>query len=107
MAAKVCYLLTSPEKFQQMPGNGFSSTDSPGAIGKTVAAILRPNNDLSSELSQKETCNSASVDMLEMPRTIIESGTSGETATNIAMCCNPNNQDVGWSLWKTLFQQLK
>lgn len=41
MPQKVCYLLTSPEKFQQQRGNGCSNTDSPSHTGKKMSAILQ------------------------------------------------------------------
>lgn len=40
-----CYLLTSPEKFQQERGNGSSNTDSPTPTGKNVSAILKKKED--------------------------------------------------------------
>ena len=51
MSQKVCYLLTSPEKFQQQLGNGCCNTDSPSHTGKKMSAILRPPPASSSKLA--------------------------------------------------------
>ena len=42
---KLPYLETSPEKFQQMLGNGSCNTDSPTPTGNRIAAILLPKKD--------------------------------------------------------------
>ena len=61
MSQKVCYLLTSPEKFQQQHGNGCSNGASPSHTGKKVSAILLPTPASSSELetlpSREESSN--------------------------------------------------
>ena len=49
MSQKVCYLLTSPEKFQTTHGNGCCNGASESNTGKKVSAILLPNNGSSSE----------------------------------------------------------
>jgi len=48
MSQKLCFLVTSPEKFQQPPSSGFYSMGSPGAIGKTKLATLLQKKDSSS-----------------------------------------------------------
>lgn len=60
------FLLTSPEKFQQKPGNGSSNTDSPTPIGNHTSAILVPMVDWLSKLGicQTEQQDSQSVDSL-------------------------------------------
>ena len=106
MSPKVCYLLTSPGKFQQQHGNGSSNMESHGTIGKKIAAILRKNNDLSFELENttgKEPWPFPSDDMSEVDQkgTSLESGMCGETVTSTAKCCGNQTQlEVLWSWWK-------
>jgi len=49
MRTKQCYLVTSPEKFQQQLGSGSSNTASPTPTGSRLPAILQPKNASSSQ----------------------------------------------------------
>lgn len=85
MAQKVCSLLTSPEKSQQTPGSGCSSTDSDIPTGKTVAAILKKKEGLYSQLeilSHSALAASFENQKKEQIMQREESGMSGETATS-------------------------
>lgn len=81
---KLCYLTTSPEKFQLLLSNGSSNMDYPGPIGKTKLATLLQKKDSSSS-SEKVPFSPLDV-MWEPNREKMppESGTCGATATNIA-----------------------
>lgn len=81
MAQKTCFLVTSPETFQQQLSNGFSNMESPGPTGKKQLATLLQKND-SSSLSETTDPGFQLVDMLE-PSQDTKSGTSGATHTNI------------------------
>lgn len=69
---KVPFLLTSPEKSQQEPGNGSSNTDSPTPTGKTIAAILQPKKDSTSVSQTSVQFPFPKEDTLE-PRSLMES----------------------------------
>lgn len=82
-----CYLLTSPEKFQQQHGNGSSNTDSHTPTGKTVAAILRSLDASSSWWEIPKLLVSPWEDSLEnQPQTKNENGLSGETVPDMLNC---------------------
>ena len=77
-------LTTTPQKFQQERGAGSSNTDSPGAIGKNIAAILKPKADSSSRSVIPSTSQSAAIyhptkEQIMFPFPV--NGTSTETAT--------------------------
>ena len=108
--AQRAYLLTSPEKFQQLHGNGFCNMDlggntgnlSPGGQKKTAALFLPLENQQSSRW----------VDTLEDPRLLAKeresraSGSFMETLTKPHTFSALEREEV-LSLWKTLFPPTK
>lgn len=104
---KVCALLISPEKSQQLDGNGCSNTDSLTHTGKKLPAILKkPDQDLSSKLNTEAPWPFPSGGCLENQQNTSESGTCGETATNTVTSLGQDEvQQQFWS--KTLFPPTK
>ena len=101
MAQKVCYLLTSPEKFQQQLSNGCSSGDSHIPTGKKPLATLL----------QKIGSSSKSANPWPFPlgdpltrEPEEESGTAGETPTDTQKSAE---KGVPLSWWKIGFPVTK
>ena len=95
MSQKVCYLLTSPEKSQQKPGNGSYNTDSHTPTGKNIPAILKPSTDSYSRSVPRWPFPSE--DFWENQTDAPESGTSGGTATDTQKLSEKINDPI--ELW--------
>ena len=106
MSPKVCYLLTSPEKFQQLRGNGRCSKDSHTPTGKQVSAILRPKVDSFSESANLYNLALAGLLESRAERTMPNdgSGMSGEILTSTVKLLDAVKR---LSLLKTLYQRTK
>ena len=103
MAQRVCYLLTSPEKFQQEDGNGSSNTASATSIGSRSSAGRRLISALCSRSVNLQSLPSVDI-LATKPATA--SGTPTET------CTKPRTSlDMAWEKrplsLKTLFPPTK
>ena len=77
---KLPYLETSPEKFQQMLGNGSCNTDSPTPTGSRIAAILLPKNVSSSPTEAQSKPPSDDTSESSKEQKLHENGSSTETS---------------------------
>ena len=120
--SKKSYLLTSPEKFQQEPGSGFSNTDSVTPTGKNIAVILKKTSDSFSQLENPQTSQSVGtspqklipVQMYDKEKDLYytihvpqESGIATETHTRQPTSSERYRQSQVLSLLRTLFQHTK
>lgn len=105
MSQKVCALLISHEKFLETAGNGSSNMGSPTATGKNTPAILK-KKVVASSSPLALPYNSQSAEPSSSRPSTCESGTCGETATNIVSLSDMD--EVAQSFWsKTLYQPTK
>ena len=120
---KRSYLLTSPETYQQEPGNGSSNMASDTHTGKNIAAILKKTSD---SFSLSESQQTSQLEGLSKVKKLVaiqrydptldlyytvyepeESGTVTETLTRQPTSSEKQRQAIVLSLLKTLYQHIK
>lgn len=115
MPQKVCYLLTSPEKFQQELGNGSCNMDSVGNTGrrssdgvKEIAALLLPVA-LPSDFPWDDTLEPPQLRENKMRRHYdsLENGLLTGTVTLMPMFLDGTQTEEKPSSLKTLFPPTK
>ena len=115
MSQRVCYLLTSQQRFLDEHSNGSCNGNSPGVTGRKVSAILQAKTDSSSEsasqeLTQQELPATESPWPFPSDATLVnqtnprENGTSGEIATSTAKSW-AQIDPLSW--WKILYPPTK
>ncbi len=102
---KLSYLTTSPQKFQQGHGNGYSNMVSQFPTGKPIAAILKKTNDSSSKLENRWTSLSAAA--WPFPTNLDGSGGPMETATDEAISMEMLDLQKQLSAWKMSYLPTK